>query len=95
VKRAAATAVLVALALAGCGEEHRTLSTESIERDIAKEVERDQPAAEVVAVECPDEVEFRKGNVFQCIVRGSRQGEAQIAIVTQADESGNFRFDVP
>jgi ribonuclease PH len=95
VRRAAATAATVALALAGCGEERRTLEIEPIERGIAAGVERDQPNTDVVAVDCPDDVELRKGDVFQCTVRGSRQGEVQIATVTQADDEGRVYYTVP
>lgn len=94
-RRAAATAAIVAAAIAGCGEERRTLEIEPIERGIAHEIERDQPATDVVAVDCPDDVELRKGDVFQCTVRGSRQGEVQIATVTQADDAGRVYFTVP
>ncbi len=94
-RRAAASAAIAALALAGCEDERRTLRIEPIERGIAREIERDQPGTDVVAVDCPDDVELRKGDVFQCTVRGSRQGEAAIATVTQVDESGRVRFDVP
>jgi Domain of unknown function (DUF4333) len=95
VRRAAAIAAIVAIALAGCDDERRTLEIEPIERGIAREIERDQPMTDVVAVDCPEDVELRKGDVFQCTVRGSRQGEVQIATVTQADDEGRVFYSVP
>ena len=94
--RAAASAALAALALAGCGgEKKRLLDMGPVERGIERGIERDQPGTDVVEVDCPEGIELRKGEVFQCEVRGSRQGEFAIATVTQVDDRGRVRYRVP
>ena len=94
--RAAASAALAALALAGCGgDDRRLLEMEPVERGIERGIEKDRPGTDVVEVDCPDEIELRKGEVFQCQVRGSRQGEFAIATVTQVDDRGRVRYRVP
>jgi hypothetical protein len=93
--RAVACAAVVA-ALAGCGgEEKRLLDMGPVERGIEREIERDRPGTDVIAVDCPEGVELRKGEVFQCTVQGSRQGEFAIATVTQVDDKGRVRYRVP
>ena len=95
-RAAASAAILLALAVAGCGgEEERTLDTRPIERGIARGIERDRPGTDVISVECPDGVVLRKGETFQCEVRGSREGETATATVTQVDEEGRVRYRVP
>lgn len=94
--RAVAAAAVAAAALAGCGgEERRLLDMGPVERGIAREIERDKPGTDVISVDCPDGVELRRGEIFQCTVQGSRQGEVAIATVTQVDETGRVRFRVP
>lgn len=90
--------LLTALTLAGCGgddEPERLLNIPPIEAGIAREIERDRPSTDVVRVDCPERVELRKGVKFTCRVRGSRPGERAVATVTQVDDEGRVRFDVP
>ena len=94
--RAAASAALAVLALSGCGAERkRLIDMERVERGIERGIEQDRPGTDVVEVDCPDEIELRKGEVFQCEVRGSRQGEIALATVTQVDDQGRVRYRVP
>ena len=95
--RAAALAALAVLAVAGCGgdDDRPLLDMEPVERGIERGIEHDQPGTDVIAVDCPDGIELRKGEVFQCEVRGSRQGEFAIATVTQVDDRGRVRYRVP
>ena len=97
--RASATAAVAALALAACGggddEEERKLDMRTVERGIEQGIERDNPKTDVVAVDCPDDVEQKKGVVFKCQVRGSREGERAEATVTQVDDEGRVRYVVP
>ena len=90
-------AVAAALVLAGCGgdEDKRLLDTREVERGIARGVERDQPGTRVASVDCPDEVELRKGGVFRCRVTSSKPREVAVATVTQVDDQGRVRYDIP
>jgi hypothetical protein len=93
-----AAAALAALALAGCGgddDDTKILDVRPVERGIARGIEKDNPKTEVTAVDCPDDVEQRKGVVFKCRVRGSREGEQAEATVTQVDDEGRVRYVVP
>jgi hypothetical protein len=96
-RAAAAGAAGALLLLAGCGDDdepRRLLDVGPVERAITRAVERDNPRTDVVAVECPDDVELKRGVVFKCMVRGSRQGELAEATVTQVDDTGRVRFVV-
>ena len=96
-RRLASVAVLAALPLTGCGgdDERKTLDVRPVERGIERGIEKDNPKTDVVSVDCPDDVEQRKGVVFKCTVRGSRQGEHAEATVTQVDDDGRVRYVVP
>jgi uncharacterized lipoprotein YmbA len=93
----ATAAALAALALAGCGgdDKRKTLDVRPVERGIEQGVEKDNPKTDVVSVDCPDDVEQKKGVVFKCQVRGSREGERAEATVTQVDDDGRVRYVVP
>ena len=95
--RLAIPAALVALALpVACGgDEKKMLDMEPVERGIEQGVEKDNPKTDVVSVDCPDDVEQKKGVEFKCTVRGSRQGEQAEATVTQVDDEGRVRYVVP
>jgi hypothetical protein len=90
-------AAAAALCVAGCGDDddRKTLDVEPVERGIARGIEKDNPKTEVLSVDCPDDVEQKKGVVFKCTVRGSRQGEQAEATVTQVDDDGRVRYVVP
>ena len=92
-----AAAAFAALALAGCGggDEEKKLDTGPVERGIERGIEKDNPKTDVVAVECPEDVEQRKGVKFTCEVRGSKPGEEAEAKVTQVDDQGRVRYVVP
>jgi hypothetical protein len=96
-RASAAAAVLIAIGssagLAACGTDPERLDTLKIERGIAAGVERDS-AVEVEEVECPERVELEKGDTFQCLVRGEREGQNSIATVTQVDDKGRVRYEV-
>ena len=91
--RVLATAVPLALALAGCGQDDQRLDTLKIERGIAEGVER-ETKVEVEEVECPERVEIEKGDTFKCVVRGEREGQLSEATVTQVDDNGRIRYEV-
>ncbi len=90
--------VLAVLVLAACGgddDDKKILDVRAVERGIEQGVEKDNPKTDVVSVECPDDVEQKKGVEFKCRVRGSRQGEVAEATVTQVDDEGRVRYVVP
>jgi hypothetical protein len=58
-------------------------------------VERDRPGTRVASVECPDEVELRKGGVFRCRVTSSKPREVALATVTQVNDDGRVRYEIP
>ena len=97
--RALGATLALALSLSSCGggdeKPERLLRIGPIEAGIAREIERDRPGTDVVEVACPDRVELKKGGRFTCMVRGSRPGEEAIATVTQVDDEGRVRYEVP
>ena len=94
--RALAAAALAAAALAGCGDDDpEMLDFAKVERGIAEGVERDNTNVDVVAVECPDRVEQKKGVVFKCLVKGAKKDQQAEATVTQTDDEGRVRYVVP
>ena len=97
IRPAPAAALLAALALAACGgdDDEKQLDMRPVERGIERGIEKDNPKTDVVAVECPDGVEQRKGVKFTCQVRGSKPGEEAEATVTQVDDQGRVRYVVP
>ncbi|MDQ3936254.1 MAG: DUF4333 domain-containing protein, partial [Actinomycetota bacterium] len=93
---AAAALASAALALGACGgDDEETLDVGPIEDGIAKGVERDNPGTNVASVECPDDVEKKKGVKFKCRVRGTKKGQQAEATVTQVDDDGRVRYVVP
>ena len=85
-------AVCGALALGGCGEEQ--LDMGKIEKGIKDGIEKQNPGTRVEAVDCPDDVEVKKGGTFDCKVKGAQKGQEATAKVTQTDDEGNVRYVV-
>lgn len=95
VRAAGAAAAVLALCLSGCGgTTPRTLDTRKVEKGIAAGITHDHPGTKV-SVTCPRDIAVKKGERFQCRVRGRRSGEDVIATVTQADDQGRVRYRVP
>jgi Domain of unknown function (DUF4333) len=82
------TCAAAALAFAACGTKQ--LDTEEAEKTIAKRL-GDQ-AGTTVSINCPDDVELKKGDTFTCTAK-SRTDEAKVK-VTQLDDDGNVRWEV-
>lgn len=78
-------------ALAGCGEDDEIDNTR-IEREIAAGVEK-QTATEDVEIECPDDVEMKKGDVFECGLTAAGGVEARVK-VTQTNDEGDVDWEV-
>jgi hypothetical protein len=86
---------VVLLLACGDDDERKVLDVRPVERGIERGVEKDNPKTDVIAVDCPDDVEQKKGVVFKCEVRGSRRRERAEATVTQVDDDGRVRYVVP
>ena len=85
--RSLATAVVAGgsiLALGGCN-----LDTGEAEGQIKKEVEK-RAKVTGVKVDCPEDVEQKKGEDFECTVSGPVSGKVK---VTQKDDDGNVIYD--
>ena len=81
-------AALVALALAGCGEDR--IDTARVEDEVEVEIEQ-QARVPVAEVACPKDVTIEQGRRFQCTVTGDNGGEATVQVL-QTDDEGNVRF---
>jgi hypothetical protein len=79
---------VAAVALAACGTKQ--LDTAEAERTIAKRL-GDQ-AGTKVSIDCPDDVEIKKGDTFNCTAK-SKTDRAKVK-VTQLDDDGNVRWEV-
>jgi Domain of unknown function (DUF4333) len=76
------------LGLAACGTQQ--LETADAEKTIAKRL--GEQAGTKVTVDCPDDVEIKKGDTFNCRAR-ARNDTAKVK-VTQLDDEGNVRWEV-
>ena len=83
---------VIALAvLAGCGGGDE-IDDAQVEREIAGEVEK-QTATEDVEIDCPDDVEMKKGDVFECGLTAAGGVEARVK-VTQTNDEGDVEWEV-
>ena len=75
--------IVSALALASCGEA--TLDTANIEDEIAPQV-ADQTGTKDVEISCPDDIEAKKGDEFDCDVTAAGGLEAKVKVVQENDD---------
>ena len=68
------------------------LDTDELEREIAPEVER-KTGTEDVKVDCPDDVDEKKGEDFQCDLSAAGGVKAKVD-VKQVDDDGNVAWEV-
>ena len=73
-------------ALAGCG----SLDMDKIEEEIATGIE-EQTDSRGVEVDCPDGVEAKDGDEFECDVTDRNGEEAKVEVVQTSDE-GDIRW---
>ncbi|MBJ7519097.1 MAG: DUF4333 domain-containing protein [Solirubrobacteraceae bacterium] len=88
--RAAGTITALALAatgFAGCGTT--MLNTDKAETEITKGL--DAQVGTGAKVSCPDDVEIKKGDTFNCTATDPEGNEATI-VVTQKDDEGNVAW---
>jgi hypothetical protein len=76
------------LALTGCG----SLDDAKIEDGVKRELEKN--GADIRSVECPKDLEPKRGNNFTCTAIGTDDTRLA-APVTQKDDEGNVAFNVP
>ena len=81
-----AVAAVAGLAFTGCG----TLDTAQGEGQIKKEIEK-ATGLKNVKVDCPDDVEQKKGKDFECKVSGGPTGTVKVA---QTDDDGHVTYDL-
>jgi predicted component of type VI protein secretion system len=77
-----------AIALTACGTEQ--LDTAEAEKTIADRLGKQ--AGTKVTIDCPDDVEIKKGDTFNCEAK-ARKDTAKVR-VTQLDDEGNVRWEV-
>lgn len=86
--RLAAVAVL-ALAVAACT---KTLDTGGLEDQLKKQIEQQTPTT-ITSVDCPADVEVKKGGTFECTAV-EESGATFTIKVTQTDDQGNVEWEV-
>jgi Domain of unknown function (DUF4333)/Prokaryotic lipoprotein-attachment site len=77
------------LMLAGCGQK---LDTGKIESDVKQEL-AGRTGAKVVSVDCPGDVEAKRGNTFSCTARTAAGEQVPIEVI-QEDGQGKVRWRV-
>lgn len=83
----ATAAALGAVVAAGCGT--KTLDVSEAESTIAKRLTAEEKAK--VKVDCPDKVEIKRGDTFDCRATASGKRAATVR-VTQLDDKGRVRW---
>jgi Domain of unknown function (DUF4333) len=83
----AAVALAAGIALGGCGT--KMLNTDNAEKEIVRGLEQ-QTKARNPKVSCPDDVEIKKGDRFNC--RATAGGDSATIAVEQLDDEGNIRW---
>jgi hypothetical protein len=83
-----ASAVLL---FAGCQQVDR-IDTREAEQDIERGLSA-RTGAKLRSVDCPDEVEARKGDVFTCTATASDGSKVRVK-VTQVDDQGGVRWEL-
>jgi uncharacterized protein DUF4333 len=83
-------ALALAVPLAACGTE--TIDTGKVEDEVVKGIEN-QTDAENVKVDCPDDVEAKKGDTFECEVSAAKSRGATVS-VEQTSDDGHIRWEL-
>ena len=83
-------ALAAAVGLAACGKT--TIDTGSAEDSISDNIQK-QLGQKPKSVDCPDDIEAKKGGTFQCKVTASNGSTATIKAV-QTDDNGHFNFSI-
>jgi hypothetical protein len=83
-------ALALAVPLAACGTE--TIDTGKVEDEVVKGIE-EQTDARNVKVECPDDIEAKKGDTFECEVSATGSRGATVS-VEQTSDDGRIRWEL-
>ena len=78
--------VVITVALVACGET--VIDSGEIESQIAGDIE-EQTGTRDVEVACPDDIEAKKGDIFECEATAPG-GIKQTVEATQVDDDGNI-----
>lgn len=82
--------IVASLSLAACGDA--TLDTANVEDQIAPKLEQETGTKDV-EVSCPDDVEAKKGDEFECDVTAPGGSKAKVKVVQQNDD-GDVTWDL-
>lgn len=87
---ASAAVVLLAAALAACGEAtiDAGKTEEAIRRDLAAKT-----GLEIASVSCPEDVKVKRGDSFRCTATAGG-GDRAAVLVTQRDDDGTVTWRV-
>ena len=86
--RRALPLIAIALGLAACGTEK--LDVSDAEAAISQRLTREAKAK--VTVACPDDVEIKKGDTFNCTAKTAKDNAT--VKVTQLDDEGRVRWEL-
>jgi hypothetical protein len=84
------SAPVLLLLLAGCGVSE--VDIDALEKDIVSQV-KDQAGVEVTA-DCPDQVDWKTGESFECDVEFD-DGSTRQVDVKMVDDDGNVEWNLP
>ena len=71
----------------------RTLDSDQLERRLGNELS-DQLRVSGIEVECPEDVEVRRGEMVACIARAPGETAGLRIEVTQLDDDGNVSWEI-
>jgi hypothetical protein len=71
----------------------RTLDSEQLERRLGSELS-DRLDVAGIEVECPEDVEVRRGDMLACTARAPGESEGLRIEVTQLDDDGNVSWEI-
>ena len=83
--RRAAWIVAVLATMLMLGACSKTLEMDEVESQITTGIE-EQTGATVAEIECPEEVEAKEGDTFECSVRGEDGSEATVEVTQTSDD---------
>jgi Domain of unknown function (DUF4333) len=87
---ALALVVVLSVAAVGCGS--RTLRTDQLERRLARELSEALSVSDI-RVECPSEIEVRRGDRFDCTATAPDRTDRVRIEVTQVDDEGSITWE--